>query len=243
MSKNPRSHNLEEILAGYVMGDLDEQELVWLNEQIAANPQLKKQIAQMESTLNLLPYGLPEDVPQSNLRSEILAQAKPKTRSSEYRWVWILGAITTVSTLLLGVNNLSLRQQIALTEDRLGQKQELISLLRQPDNQLVALTANDNNVSTWGGLFISPDSNTAVLTLNNLEALPGSKVYRLWAVSQGKKIGCSNFKPNQHGEVYLNLSHDDALFDANSILITIEPQPDTKQPLGQEFLSGSYSEI
>ena len=65
MSKTPRSHNLEEILAGYVMGDLDEQELVWLNEQIAANPQLKEQVAQLESTLNLLPYGLPEDVPQS----------------------------------------------------------------------------------------------------------------------------------------------------------------------------------
>ena len=243
MSKNPRSHDLEEVLAGYVLGDLDEQELVWLNEQIAANPQLKEQVSQLESTLNLLPYGLPEDLPRSNLRNQILAQAKPKTRKITYRWSWILSAVTAISTLLLGVNNLSLRQQVALREDRLQQQQELIALLSQPDNRLMALTAYEDGISTSGNLLISPQSNQAVLTVQNLEALSGSKVYRLWAISQGKKVGCSNFKPDDRGEVYLNLSGDDALFDANSILITIEPQADTEQPLGEKFLSGSFSKI
>ena len=243
MTNNPRSHNLEEILAGYVLGDLDEAELVWLNEQLAANPQLKEQVTQLESTLNLLPYGLPEDVPQNNLRSQILAQAQPKAVSPKYRWGWIISAVTAVSTLLIGVNNFSLRQQIAVTEDRLEQQQELIALLRQPNNRLVALRANDDTVTTSGSLFISPESNTAVLTLKNLDALPGKQVYRLWAISQGKKTGCSNFTPNAQGEVHLNLSSDDALFNASAISITIEPEPDTEQPLGQEFLSGSYTEI
>ena len=243
MINNPRSHNLEEILAGYVLGDLDEVELVWLNEQLAANPQLREQVTQLESTLNLLPYGLPKDVPQNNLRSQILAQAKPKPVSPKYRWGWIISAVTAAGTLLLGINNFSLRQQIAFREDRLQQQQELISLLRQPNNRLVALRANDDAVTTSGSLFISPESNTAVLTLKNLDSLPGKQVYRLWAISQGKKIGCSNFTPNAQGEVHLNLSSNDALFNASSISITIEPEADTKQPLGQEFLSGSYAEI
>ena len=238
-----RSHNLEEILAGYVLGDLDEVELIWLNEQLTANPQLREQVSQLESTLNLMPYGLPEDIPQSNLRSQILAQAKSKPADSKRNWGWIISAVTAAGALLLGINNFGLRQQIALTEYRLQQQQELISLLRQPNNRLVALSANDDAVTTSGSLFVSPESNTAVLTLKNLKDLPGNQVYRLWAVSQGKKIGCSNFKPNAEGEVYLSISNDEALANANSILITIEPKPDTEQPLGQEFLSGSYAEI
>ena len=243
MTKNPRPYNLEEILAGYVLGDLDEQELVWLNQQITANPKLKEQVTQLESTLNLLPYGLPEDIPENNLRSQILAQAKPQIISFKHHWIWILSAVTAISTLGLGLNNLSLRQKIATTEEGFLQQQELIKLLRQPNNLTVALTANDDTVDTSGSLFISPQSNTAVLTVKNLAALPGNQVYRLWAISQDQKIGCSNFKPNERGEVYLNLSSNDALFNASSILITIEPQADTEQPLGKEFLSGSYSEI
>lgn len=243
MINDPRAHNLEEILAGYVLGDLDEVELVWLNEQLAANPQLREQVNQLESTLNLLPYALPEDVPQNNLRSQILAQAQPKSVSPKYRWGWIISAVTAAGTLFLGINNLSLRQQIAVTENRLQQQQELIALLRQPNNRLVALRANNDVVAASGSLFISPESNTAVLALRNLNALPGKKVYRLWAISQDQKIGCSNFTPNAQGEVHLNLSSDDALFNASSISITIEPEPDTDQPLGREFLSGSSTEI
>lgn len=242
MSKNPPAHNLEEVLAGYVLGNLDEQELVWLNQQIAANPQLKEQVTQLKSTLNLLPYSLPENIPQSNLRSQILAQAQPKPLPPKYHWGWIVSAITVIGTLLVGVNNLSLRQQIALTEDRFNQQQELISVLRQPNSRLVALSANDNGVATSGSLFISLESNRAVLTLQNLDSLSGKQVYRLWAVSQGKKIGCSNFKPDDRGEVLLSFSND-ALFSANSILVTIEPEADTNQPLGQELLSGNHSAI
>lgn len=243
MNDNPQSYNLEEILAGYVLGDLDELELVWLNEQLAANPQLKEQVAQLELSLNLIPYGLPEDVPKNDLRSQILAKVQQESVSPKYRWGWIIAAVTAVSTLLLGINNFSLRQQIALNQERLEQQEEVIAHLRQSNNQLVSLRANDDTVTASGNLFIYPQNNTAVLALKNLDSLPGEQVYRLWAVSQGKKTGCSNFKPNAQGEVYLDLSSDDAIFKANSILITIEPKADTEQPLGRELLSGSFAEI
>lgn len=244
MTNNHRSHNLEEILAGYVLGDLDEAELVWLNQQLAVNPELKKQVAQLQSTLAFMNYGLPEDVPQNDLRSQILAKAQVKSPSIPltHRWGWIISAITAVSTLWLGMNNLNLRQQIAIKETQL-QQQELITLLRQPNNRLVALQGGNDLVTASGSLFISPKSHKAVLALQNLESLPGKQVYRLWAVSQEKKTGCANFTPNAQGTVHLELSGDDSLFDASSVLITIEPEADTDQPLGSEFLTGSYSEI
>ncbi len=243
MTNNPQSHNLSEILAGYVLGDLDETELVWLNQQLATNPQLKEKVSQLESTLTLMPYGLPEDVPQNDLRSQILAQVQPQSRSTKYRWSWIISTVTAVSALWLGINNFSLRQQLALRDNQLQQQQELITLLRQPNNRLVALQGNQDVVAASGSLFISPESKTAVLALQNLEPLAGKQVYRLWAISQNKKTGCANFTPNAEGKVDLTIAPDDALFDANSILITIEPQADTEQPLGSEFLTGSYSAI
>lgn len=243
MKNNPRSHNLEEILAGYVLGDLDEEELIWLNKQLVANPQLREQVTQLESTLNLMPYGLPEDVPQNDLRSQIVAQAKPKQASPKYRWGWIIGTVTAVGTLILSINNFSLRRQIAAIEARLEQQQELIGSMRRSNNQLVTLKPHNDTVTASGSLFISLESNTAVLTLENLDALSGNQVYRLWAISQGKKIGCSTFSPNAKGEVHLDLSSDDAIFNASSISVTIEPKPDTEQPIGREFLSGSYAEI
>ncbi len=243
MTNNPQPHNLSEILAGYVLGDLDETELVWLNQQLAANPQLKEKVSQLESTLTLMPYGLPEDVPQNDLRSQIMAQVQPQSRSTKYRWSWIISTVTAVSALWLGMNNFSLRQQLALRDNQLQQQQELITLLRQPNNRLVALQGNQDVVTASGSLFISPESKTAVLALQNLEPLAGKQVYRLWAISQNKKTGCANFTPNAEGKVDLTIAPDDALFDANSILITIEPQADTEQPLGSEFLTGSYSAI
>ncbi|MEM7757047.1 MAG: anti-sigma factor [Cyanobacteria bacterium P01_A01_bin.40] len=242
MSKNPQPHNLEEILAGYVLGDLDESELVWLNEQLAVNPQLRIKVTQLESTLNLMSYSLPEDVPQNDLRSQILAKAKPPS-SPKYSWGWIISAVTATATLLLGLNNFTLRQQIALRDDHLQQQQELITLLRQPNNRLLALESNNDITGASGSLFISPESNTAVLALQNLKPLVGKQVYRLWAVSQDKKTGCANFTPDNQGLVHLNIAPEDALVDANSILITIEPEADTEQPLGSEFLTSSYSAI
>ncbi|MEM8722937.1 MAG: anti-sigma factor [Cyanobacteria bacterium P01_G01_bin.39] len=243
MTKNSQPYNLEEILAGYVLGDLDEAELVWINEQLRINPQLRAEVTQLETTLNLMPYGLPDDVPQNNdLRDQILAQAKPIHRTSKYRWSWIISAVSAVSALWLGVNNFNLRQQIASQDDRLQQQQELLALMRQPNNRLLALAGNEVQAAS-GSLFISPSSKTAVLALQNLKPLTGQQVYRLWAVSQEQKTGCASFKPDSQGSVHLRIASDDALFDANSVLITIEPEADTEQPLGSAFLTGSASAI
>ncbi len=243
MTDNPQIYNLEEILAGYVLGDLDEAELVWLNKQLAINPQLRAKVAQLESTLTLMSYGLPEDMPQNDLRSQILAQAQPPQKSPKYSWGWLITAMTALGALLLGVNNLTLRQQMALQENQLRQQQELITLMGQPNNRLVALESKSDLVAASGSLFISPAKETAVLTLQNLKPLAGNQVYRLWAISPNKKTGCANFIPDNQGTVHLTIASNDALFDANSVLITIEPEPDTEQPLGSALLTGSAGTI
>ncbi|VEP11386.1 conserved hypothetical protein [Hyella patelloides LEGE 07179] len=244
MSNNSQPHNLEEILAGYVLGDLDEAELIWLNKQLAINPALKEQIAQLKATFTLMPYGLSEEIPKTDLRSQILTKAQAQSRSSQpNRWSRIISTVTVLSTLWLGFNNYNLRQQIATGKTQLQSQQELIALLRQPNNRLVTFQGLNDVVTASGSLFISPEKKKAVLVLQNLEPLPGNQVYRLWAVSQKQKIGCANFIPNAEGTVHIEISSDEALMNASSVLITIEPRADTTEPLGSEILTGSYPAI
>ena len=245
MKNNYESYNLEELLAGYVLGNLEEKELTWLNEQLAANPQLKQQIQELEATLSLMPYSLPKDIPSSDLRSKIHRQIAHHNRHRVAKVLkldylgWIIGGITALSTLLLGVNNFGLRQQLASNHNQLQQQQELISLLRQPHNRLVALQGLDELSTASGSLFIAPQKKKAVLALQNLAPLSGKQVYRLWAVSQDNKTGCANFTPDEKGIVHLELSNN-ALKDAMSILITVEPEADTKQPQGYPIMNGYF---
>ena len=242
---NYESYNLEELLAGYVLGNIDEKELTWLNKQLVTNPQLKDQIQELEAILTLMPYSLPKNVPSSDLRSKICSkvafrnQQRASGISKLNRLAWIISGITALSTLLLGVNNYGLRQQLATNNNQLQQQQELISLMRQPNNSLVALKGLDELPRASGSLFIAPQEKKAVLALQNLVPLSGKQVYRLWAVSQEKKTGCANFTPDERGIVHLELSNN-ALKDANSILITVEPEADTKQPQGDPIISGYF---
>ena len=246
MTQHPESENyelLEELLAGYVLGNLDEDELTWLNQQLKTNSQLQEQVQQLETTLTLLPYALPEDLPDVNLREKILVQAQHKSeaQSKFNRWGWIISGVAALSTLWFGWQNYNLRQQLAQVNQKLEQQQEFIALLHQPNNRLVSFQAADE-LAASGSLFIVPKSQKAILALQNLESLSGKEVYRLWAVSQGKKTGCANFTPDEQGKVHLEISND-ALNDASLLLITIEPEPNTVQPQGNTILSSSHLAI
>ncbi len=82
MKNNQESYNLEEILAGYVLGNLEEEERIWLKKQLLINPQLQVEIEQLETSLNLMPYSLSEDImPSPDLRQKILTK-KDKSLST-----------------------------------------------------------------------------------------------------------------------------------------------------------------
>lgn len=248
MTKNSESdnyhENLDELIAGYVLGNLDEAELAWLNQYLAKNPESKEQIKQLETALSLLPYSLPEAIPSANLGEKILAKAQSQSffNSRFDRWGWFVSGFATLTTLWFGLQSYSLRQQIAQVNSRLQQQQELVTLLSQSNNRLVSFQGANELTSASGSLFIAPESQKAVLALQNLESLSGQQVYRLWAVFPGKKTGCANFTPDEKGKVHLELSND-ALNNANSLLITIEPQADTAQPQGNAVLTSFSSAI
>lgn len=79
MSSPNYPHEWEELLAGYVLGDLTTEEVAQMQTIISANPELVTEIDRLQETLALLPLGLAKSYPPSNLRDRIAAVAINET--------------------------------------------------------------------------------------------------------------------------------------------------------------------
>ncbi|MCY7278182.1 MAG: anti-sigma factor, partial [Phormidesmis sp. CAN_BIN44] len=79
---------------------------------------------------------------------------------------------------------------------------------------------------------------SAMLVLQDVATLPRGKVYRMWAFIDGEKVFCGDFKPNDRGEVFLQLPLDKwgGTIEAG---ITVEPDRALSMPVGEMVITGS----
>lgn len=237
-----QSDRWQDLIAGYVLGDLSSNEMAEVQQYLANNPEAQHEVTELQATLNLLPLSLPEDaVPPVALNAKLLesAMATPQqaqkaedvpapvvSLQSRKQWqsplTW--GAIAaTFAAALLGFQNLQLRNelqfvqqqserlaaieaQLATAKADVTEYQEVISMLRLPENRLLALSgASGFTETSSGSVIIAPQSNWAMLTLQNLPEPPAGKAYQLWAIANGEKVYCVEFKPDETGQVLVEI--------------------------------------
>ena len=115
---------IQELTAGYVLGDLDSQESVLFQQLLQQTPTLNIEVQRLQEALNSIPYALAEPQPQPQLRASILAAADQieapsalnTTQGFRHRrsWRWVLSSSLAAGLIIvLGVHNLHLRQQLA----------------------------------------------------------------------------------------------------------------------------------
>jgi Anti-sigma-K factor rskA len=136
---NP-SEDWSELLAGYALDDLSNEEVIALQEYLATHPDaLLEEVTQLQNTLALLPLGLLDVVtPPIDLKAKILAAAAPRPideiskviainplpvslpviappkRSRTRRdWLPIVGSIAAAAIVALGIQSYRLQQEIA----------------------------------------------------------------------------------------------------------------------------------
>ena len=89
-----------------------------------------------------------------------------------------------------------------------------------------------------GSLVIAPTMASAILVLRGVAALPEDQVYRMWAVMDGRKVACGDFRPNPDGDVFLQLPVDQ--WGATpEVVITVEPTVEMPEPVGEMVMVGS----
>ncbi|MDJ0619517.1 MAG: anti-sigma factor [Calothrix sp. MO_192.B10] len=244
----------QELLASYVLGDLTPEEVAQVNELLAANPELGTEVIRLQETLALLPFALPDNEPPEALGSQILqavTQTSPDiptiddtiSQAPNRRNIWlsVFGSVAAVFVVALGLYSYRLQQEVVTARKELSRYHQAIGLLRQPNNRLLTLKGINNKSNASGSFVIIPKYGQAVLSLQNLAPLPQGKVYRLWAVTSGKKIDCGDFRTDTTGKVFVQLTVDNSMGTISEAFVTVEPSQPVTQPTGETVMRGSTS--
>ena len=258
MKKQNYPHNWEELLAGYVLGDLEPEEVTAMHQLIAEHPTIITEIDRLQETLAMIPFGLNESYPASDLRDRIAAIAVSPAvvenrlietstakieRSPRQRNFWKLasiglGSISAITIVALGFDSYQMRQQIATDQIELQKYRQAIALLQGSDNRMISLKGMGTTPAATGSVMISPTEKTAMISIQNLRQIPQENSYRLWAIVDGKKIDSAQFRPDEEGKVFVKVPLVSALKQSTTVIITIEPNKDMPEPTGEVVMKG-----
>ncbi|ASC71659.1 hypothetical protein XM38_026130 [Halomicronema hongdechloris C2206] len=198
MTSSALPDNWQDLLAGYVLGDLDAEETARVQHWLNQYPEVTAELTALQETWHSLPQGLPAQAPPATLRQRIMAEIQPTATAprQERRRPWaVVGfsgwALTAVALVSVVVENYQLRQDNQ-------QQQAILASISQPENQLYLLAGTDNAPDATGRLIIDPSQQSALIATQNLPSLPTDQAYRLWTLAgdTDNPIYCGQFNPS-----------------------------------------------
>ena len=228
--------HIQELIAGYVLGNLEPEEAEELEQLIVQKPELNDEVERVQASLGLMAYAPIPLSPPPQVQSAILnefqefqSSQEPKTltRPIPWRWSWLLAGAAAVLALGFGLDNYRLRNQDA----------SVISMLQQPNTRLFALRGTGTTIRASGGVVMDLDKQDAILSVQNLPALSGTQTYHLWAVVDGEKVICGRFKTTQ-GKAVEKIPLPPGLYSSvvSGLVVTAEPIAESSSPVGPEVL-------
>ncbi|HEY9807189.1 MAG TPA: anti-sigma factor [Candidatus Obscuribacterales bacterium] len=235
---------LDELLAGYALGDLSPEEIEVVERLLVERPQLKIEAARLQKVMALLPYALPEVQPPSQLRDRLLAAAtQPASRRersprfSAWSWSPMIASVAAIATVAVGLDNYRLRQELGQVQAQMNQQAEIVATLQQPASRFVSLQGPQVSAAS-GSVVLDAQNQKLVIAAQQLPPLPDNQIYRLWAVVDDQKIACGDFNTSSEGTVskILPISVDVCNSQRAKLVVTQEPFPAPSQPVGNAVL-------
>lgn len=144
---------LQELAAGYVLGNLDPDELQEFVALSAQHPEQSVFIAELQALMNELPFALEEQTPPQALGDRIFSAAAPHPQR-KLRWQPILIGVTILSAIGLGVDSLLIRQQLRIAQQQIAQQNTALAQ-RNPQFQATSLQINTSPqvlMANWEGI-------------------------------------------------------------------------------------------
>ncbi|MFG6105118.1 hypothetical protein U2F10_22850 [Leptothoe sp. EHU-05/26/07-4] len=140
---------IQELAAGYVLGDLSSSEAEYFQALLAEVPELQAEVRALQEALAMMPYGLDEVEPEGGLRSQILTAAQSelsqplpvpqKVRRFPSRLPWAMSTVAAGLAIVCGLATLRLSGQVRLLQAQYP----------QPD---LVTTDQAGMYQTWSGL-------------------------------------------------------------------------------------------
>lgn len=178
---------LQLLIAGYVLGDLDPEEAVTFEQLLAENPAMMVEVEQMQKALELA-YAPAEILPPARLRAAILPSVQsttlqppapqPATVAAQrslprsFPWGKAMGVAAAALLVFLSVSNYRLWQTLQAVQ---AQRQRF-------DPVTYSLKTTSPTTPATAMFFVDPNTLEANLIITNLPPSPPGKVYVLWTV-------------------------------------------------------------
>lgn len=240
----PSDPRIDELLAGHVLGDLDEGERQQLREALAGDPQLQGQLDELRLTLELLPMALPDAAPPpARLRRRLLHaernRLEPRAEHQGRRWslrpAQLGMAAMACALVALGSQVLQLRGEMASLRQGPPAPTGLERDLQA--SRTLALRGTAGHAEISGEVVVNPGRGPNMLLVRGLPPAPPAHVYRLWANVNGTTKGCVRFVPNADGSVSMPIPTEPTS-GAQTLSITLEPlHSDGSTPDGPRMLT------
>ena len=241
------------LISGYVLGNLSPAEAMLFEEILSENPEVAKQVTELQQTLELA-YFPAEVTPPPTLKAKLLAanaalsKAEPAATTTNFLTQWrqklswgkTLGAISAGLILGLGISNYWFWQTLQRASIETPASENLVYSLQAVDSDAKAK------------LIVNPDKLDGKLIVSDLSPLPEGKVYALWTVIDKKApfttdskgaILTDVFEVNNQGEVSREIAvprvHRDNQ-QIKKIAITIENETAPQAHTGSILMATVY---
>lgn len=230
---------IDSLLAGHALGDLDPEEREQLADLLRERPELRTRLEEFSTALELLPLALPAtETPPARLRQRLLEPTRVAGRNQDISRAgigsWMIPALMGAALLVLGLQLQQTRQQVA----QLQQQLQPIATNQQSVNRRLPLWAMDSDGPPAGEVLVTGNPSHNMLVLDGLPPLPPDKTYRLWAKVNGREVGCVPFVPDSSGHVAMPIPTSPTS-QASSVSVSVETVPDGQAPRGPMVLSGA----
>lgn len=173
MAMSMSSEHQQELIAGYVLGDLSSEEAAQFQQLLAQDPAIATEVVQMQQVLELA-YAPLEIAPPNHLRSAIVATATNRP----------VAVATGILRRAIAIAGVALIVALAGINYRLWRTVQAVQSEPQSAPLIYSLQPTEANSSpgATARVSVNPDRLEATIEMRNLPPLQAGQVYVLWTV-------------------------------------------------------------
>jgi len=234
-------HQVRDLLPGYSLGILDEEEKNGVRAHLAQCPSCRAELASYKEVAGRLAAAVPESAPSDELEERIMKRISAARRDASRRvpraaalpsrrFPWpAITAIAAMCAVALGAGNI-LQWNGVLQQRTHGVPQRLTTAV---------LTGSGDARGAYGTIVLDPADNKGVLAVTGLRGLDNLHQYQLWLIKDGERRSAGVFSPDADGYGSMLLTVPTDFKDFHSFGVSIEPRGGSAAPTGPRVLAGT----
>jgi anti-sigma-K factor RskA len=236
--------HVPELLPGYALDCLDQDEMVIACEHLAVCPDCRTEMECYRAVADRLALATPDAAPSPAVKRRLMNRvgkdhsvAPVSARSSAWQSLSRLmqrttpawGAVSIVLVLALVVGNLLIWQQYTNRNN-----------VRQTAGvHIVRLAGTSAAPDASGAIATSEDGQYGTLIVQGLPRLDADRQYQLWLIQDGQRTSGAIFSVNEDGYGSVLISSPQPLSGYSAFGITIEPAGGSPGPTGPKVLGSA----